>query len=102
MNFVERNEILMDDEFTAKVRIALCDWINYWAINGTASITDPDLKAMTDTFIQSALGNLEAYVKRIAILIISEGVVKEAQTVTDAIVQTALTTVMSNAISYFL
>ena len=102
MTYEERNEVLMDEGFIAKVRVALCDWVNYWAINGTSTIDDPDLKQSTDLFIQSSLSNLETYVRRIAVLIISETVIKEAQSVTDANVQTALTNVMSHAIDYLL
>lgn len=102
MTYNERNEILMDNTFIAKVRIALCDWVNYWAINGTSSITDPDLKAKTDEFILSALSNIEAYVKRIAVLIIAESAIKDAVEVTDVNVQTALTNVMSHALDYLL
>lgn len=102
MTYNERNEILMDETFTAKVRIALCDWVNYWAVNGTSSITDPDLKKKTDDFILSALGNIEAYVNRIAVLIIAEPAVKDAVEVTDANVQTALTNIMSHALDYLM
>ena len=102
MTYNERNQVLMSEQFAGKVRIALCDWINYWAINGTESIEDADLRAKTDLFLGTAMSNIEAVVRKASVLIIAEAVVKEAVEVTDANVTAALTNVMSHAIDRML
>lgn len=102
MTYIERNTILQDDTFIARVRIAFCDWLNYWASNGTASIEDQDLRDKTDMLVGSAISNTEAFVKKIAVLVIAESSVKEAAEITDANVSSAVTSVMSHAIDYLL
>lgn len=102
MTYNERDNILKSTEYVGKVRIALMDWVNYWAVNGTESITDPDLREMTDQFIKSCLENSEAYVNKVAVLAISENSVKDAVEVTDANVSTAVTHLMATALGYIL
>lgn len=102
MTLNERNAVFLTDEFTGKVRIALCDWLNYWAVNGTAEIEDPDLREMTDGFIRISVFSLESIVRRLAVLVISEPVVKNAVEVTDANVQAAITNILSHSLSYLL
>ena len=102
MTYNERNLILRDEEFIGKCRIALADWVEYWAVNGTSSIDDPVLREQTDKFIQLCLDNPNAYVNKVAHLVISEPSVKDAVEVTDANVSQAVTVIMSHALSYIM
>ena len=102
MTYNDRNEILQNSEYVGKIRIAICDWVNYWATNGTSSIDNPELKELTDTFIKFYLSNPEAYTLKLAILAISESVIKDAVEVTDNNIEAAVTHLMSSAISYLI
>lgn len=100
--YSDRNDILMSQEFIGQVRIAICDWVNYWAINGTAVIENETLREQTDSFITAYLIKPELFVQKVAYLAISEAVVKDAVTVTDQNVTTAVNTVLANALSYLM
>ena len=100
--YIDRNAILASDAFIAQVRIAVCDWVEYWAVAGTGSITDPDLREQTDAFIKVFLFNPELFVKKIAHLAIAEPAVKDAVEVTDANIKTAVDNLLANALSYLL
>lgn len=102
MTYNERDEILKDNEYVGKVRIALCDWLQYWATNGVNSIEDQQVKENTDLFIKLALSSTEAYVSKLAILAISESAIKEAIEVTDANVNTAVTHLLATALPYLI
>lgn len=102
MTYNERNLVLQSEDFIGKVRIAMCDWVEYWAVNGTASIEDPELKEKTDNFITLALSNPDAYVRKLATLAIAEPAVKEAVEVTDLNVKTAVDSVLSHALDYLM
>ena len=100
MNYSERNEILRSEEFVGRCRVALCDWAAYWAVNGTGSIEDEELRHKTDQFLVFFLENPEAYVRKVAHLAISEPAVKDAVEITDANVKTAVDRILSSAIGY--
>lgn len=102
MNYNERNEIFLTEDFIGRVRIALCDWLNYWAINGTTSIENETLRELTNTFVTTAIFNLEAMVKRISVLVIAEPSVKNAVEITDTDIQTAITNILSHALNFLL
>lgn len=102
MTYNERNEILKNSEYIGKVRIAFCDWLEYWSVNGTESIQDENLRSKTDLLITLALSNLEVYVNKLAVLAIAEPSVKDAVEVTDANVTTAITNLLANALQYLL
>ena len=102
MTYNERDIILRSTDFIGKVRVAFCDWLEYWAVNGTGTITDPDLREQTDSFIKMALDNPEAYVNKLTTLVIAVPVVKDAAEITDVNVQTAVSTVMTNALDYLM
>ena len=102
MTLNERNEILQSEEYIGKVRIAFCDWLEYWAVNGTGSIQDEQTREKTDLLIMLALSSQEAYVQKLAILAISEPVVKDAVEVTDANVSAAVTNLLTYALPYLI
>ncbi len=102
MTFNERDEILKSEEFIGKVRIAFYDWVEYWAVTGTESITDEQIKEQTDTMIRLALSDPESYVERLAVLTISEPAVRDAAEVTDANVSAAVVNLLANALPYLI
>ena len=102
MSYNERNEILKSADFVGKVQIAVCDWAQYWAINGTGSIVDPDLREKTDNFIAMFLSNPDGYTGKIAVLTISDDGIKAAAEITDALVSSAVARIMANALDYLM
>lgn len=102
MNYNERNEIFISDTFQAQCKIALTDWMNYWATNGTASIEDETLREQTDNFLKFAIHNLDSYAKALSVLVIGEDSIKTDGEVTDAEVSAAVTHVLSAALEYLL
>lgn len=102
MNYNERNTVFMSDTFQAQCKIALTDWLNYWATNGTASIEDETLREQTDNFLKFAIHNLDSYAKALSVLVIGEDSIKTDGEVTDAEVSAAVTHVLSAALEYLL
>jgi len=102
MNYNERNEIFISDAFQAQCKIALTDWLNYWATNGTASIEDETLRKQTEDFVKFAIHNLDNYVKALSVLVISEEPIKSDSDVTDAEVRTAVNHVMATALPFLM
>lgn len=102
MNYNERNNIFVSDTFQAQCKIALTDWLNYWATNGTASIEDETLREQTDNFLKFAIHNLDNYAKALSVLVIGEESIKTDGEVTDAEVTNAVTHVLSTALEYLL
>lgn len=102
MTLEERNTILNSPSFHAQIRVAFCDWIGYWAINGTDSIENPTLRSQTESIIQSAIENIDIYTGKLAILAISDAGVIEANELTDQIIRNAVTSIMSNALEYLM
>ena len=102
MTLEERNTILNSPSFHARIRVAFCDWISYWAINGTDSIEDPTLRSQTESMIQSAVEDIDKYTGKITVLAISDAGVIEATEITDQIIRNAVTSIMSNALEYLM
>ena len=96
MNYNERNDIFVSDTFQAQCKIALTDWLNYWATNGTASIEQ------TDNFLKFAIHNLDNYAKALSVLVIGEESIKADSEVTDSEINTAVNRVLAHALSYLL
>ena len=102
MNYNERNDVFVSPNFQAQCKIALTDWLNYWATNGTASIEDETLREQTDNFLKFAVHNLDNYARAISVLVIGEESIKGDSEVTDAEVSAAVTHVLSTALGYLL
>ena len=100
--YSDRNDILKSSSFLAQISIAVCDWVNYWAINGTSIIQDQTQREQTDAFISVFLIKPDLFIQKIAYLAISEAPVKNAVEVTDQNVSDAVNTILSNAIAYLL
>jgi len=102
MTYIERENVLKGTDFSGRIQIAACDWAQYWAINGTSSIEDPVLRKKTDDFIVLYLSNPDAYTGKIAVLAISDDQIKTAQTITDEMINSAVTRIMANALDYLM
>lgn len=102
MNYNERNNVFVSDNFQAQCKIALTDWLNYWATNGTASIEDETLREQTDNFLKFAVHNLDNYARALSVLVIGEESVKADSEVTDAEVSAAVNHVLSTALGYLI
>lgn len=102
MTYTERNVTLQSNEYIGMVRIAYADWLGYWASAGTTSIEDPDLREKTDELIKMSLDNRDAYVAKLATLVIADDAVKNATQVTDAAVKIAVDNVLAHAIGYLI
>lgn len=102
MNYSDRNNIFVSNTFQAQCKIALADWVNYWATNGTASIEDETLREQTDNLLRFAIHNLDSYAKALSVLVIGEESIKVDEEVTDAEVSSAVTHVLSTALEYLL
>ncbi len=102
MTLEERNIILNSPSFHARIRVAFCDWIGYWAINGTDSIEDETLRSQTESVIQSAVEDIDRYTGKIAVLAISDASVVAASELTDEVIRSAVTSIMSNALEYLM
>ena len=102
MTLNERDEILRSSDFTGKVRIAFCDWLEYWVVNGTETIEDDKLREDTNLLITLALSNQEFYVNKLAVLAISEPSVRDAVEITDANVSAAVVNLLSYALNYLI
>ena len=64
MTLNERNSILKSEDYIGKVRIAFCDWLQYWATTGVDNIEDEQVRENTDLFIKLALDNPENYINK--------------------------------------
>lgn len=102
MSYNSRDELLCSAEFIGMVRIAYADWLGYWASAGTASIEDPELREQTDALIKMSLESREAYVKKLATLVIADDAIKSTTTVSDTDIKTAVDNVLAHAIHYIL
>lgn len=102
MTYQQRNQILQSPEFIAQCRIALCDWLEYWTVNGLSPIEDEDLRTKTDIFIRNCLANTETYVFRIATIVIGTDIIENAEEITDSIVKRAVDTVLSHALDFLI
>ena len=102
MDYSERDEALRSGEFVGRCRVALCDWAEYWAVNGTESIEDPELRHKTNLFLNFFLDNPEAYLKKVVHLAIAEPSVRDAAEITDGNVAQAVTVIMSHALDYLM
>ncbi len=102
MNYNGRNSLLSSEIFQAQCKIALTDWVNYWATNGTESIEDETLREQTDNFIKFAIHNLDHYAQSLSVLVIGESSIVSKDVLEDEDVKQAVTHVLSTALEYLL
>lgn len=102
MNLTQRSEILSSAEYQQKVKVALCDWVAYWASIGTESITDETLRGQTENMVRFSLGNIDHYSAKVAALVIADTDIKSATELTDVDISAAVTRVMASSITFLL
>ena len=103
MTLEERDTLLNSPSFHAKVRIALCDWLNYWAIAGTGSIQDPTIKMYTEAFMRMIIENVEECTEKVVVLAIADSNIVNAQNEpTDQNVKSAIDVIMANCLAYLM
>ena len=103
MTYIERNALIDQGELQAKCKVALCDWVNYWAINGTEAIEDETLRGKTNTFITLSLSNMDVYANKTALLLVGSPEFQNAtEPITDNNIQTGINTILANALDYLI
>lgn len=102
MTYTEREQVYNSSNVLPRVKVALCDWMNYWAVNGTDSIEDGTLKAKTEEFIRLGVEDPWKYAERISVIMMGSPTIKEASEITDLMIKTELDTVMSTAMDYIM
>lgn len=102
MNSERLQETLYSSKFQAAVRLAVLNWLAYWA-NGTDEIEDETLRANTNTVIRSGMSNLDALVEKVGKLAINDDRIRALNCyheLTDDIINNAVTSVFSTKIEY--
>lgn len=103
MDYIERNRLIDQGELQAKCKVALCDFVNYYAINGTSLIQDEDLKAKTEQFITVCLTDIDTYAQKVSLLLIGSDAYKQAEEpLSDTAIKTGIDTILANALDYIL
>ena len=102
MSYIEREQRYNESNVSVRVKVALCDWMNYWAINGTEAITDETLRLKTENFIHLGIENPQLYADRISIILLGDPTFASATEITDQMIQNGVTSVMSNAMDYIM
>ena len=103
MTLDERNALLASMSFHAKVRVALCDWMNYWVSAGTDLIQDETVRMQTEAFIRMIIENLDDCTSRVAVLAIANSNIANLEDEpTDQNVKAAVDSIMTTSLSYLL
>ncbi len=103
MTLEERNAILNSTSFHSKVRVALCDWLNYWAMAGTDSIEDETVRINTDNFLRMLIDKLDECTTKVVVLAISDNnIINSEGEPTDEQVRAAVTAITSHCLPYLL
>ena len=103
MTLEERNVLLNSPSFNAQVRIALCDWMNYWVTAGTDSIEDETVKNNTDAFIRELIENLDECTAKVVVLAISDtNIINAEGTPTDQNVKQAVDSITAHCLPYLM
>ena len=103
MTLDERNNLLNSTSFHSKVRIALCDWMNYWVTAGTDSIEDPDIRMNTEAFIRMIIESLDECTAKVVVLAISDSnIINLENEPTDQNVKSAVDNIMAHCLTYLM
>lgn len=103
MTLEERNAILNSTLFHSKVRVALCDWLNYWAMIGTDSIEDEKVRNDTDNFLRLLIEKLDECTTKVVVLAISDtNIIQSEGEPTDEQVRAAVTAITTHCLPYLL
>ena len=102
MSYIERELLYNASNAGIRIKVALCDWMNYWAINGTSAITDETLRAKTENFIHMGIENPQLYADRISVILMGDPTFAAASEITDQMIQNGVSSVMTNAMDYII
>lgn len=103
MRYIERNALIDQGELQAKCKVALCDWANYWAINGTSEIQPQELREKTEHFIMLLLDNANEYAEKVALLLIGSPAYQEAEEpLDDEAIKSGINTILANALDFLI
>lgn len=94
MTNADRLDYFYSEDYRNSVKICLLDWAGYWTANGLDEITDEKLKTQTTEAINLVLGNLDETTLKVAECVITVDAIKNAETVTDEMIMTAVNSVM--------
>ena len=101
MTLEERDTLLKSPSFYSKIRITLCDWMNYWVMAGTDSIQDETVKMNTEAFIRMIIENVdECTAKVVAFAISNEYIVNAENEVTDLDIKNAVDMITAHCLPY--
>lgn len=98
----ERWNYYQSGELQRMTAVELLDWAGYWTNAGLDSITDPLKKEQTKYAIDLILKDLSGTLKVVSALAISDSTIKDcpAGTVTEQIVSTVVTVIMSTKLAW--
>ena len=102
MTLEERNTLLNSPSFHAKVRIALCDWMNYWVTAGTGSIQDETVRNNTDAFITMLIENIDECTEKVVVVAISDSNIVNSASPTDQEIKLAVDAITAHCLPYLM
>lgn len=101
----QKYEFYNSDAFFAAVLFAVLSWAAYWAQVGVGSITDPLKRSQTAQAVIRILSEQQRFVELVKGLVISDSAIAAAATpedITPAMIQSAVTGVMTNSLEFLL
>lgn len=104
MNNSELIEVYNDQKFYKRVEIVVFGWLRYWVSAGITEITIPDetTRILTQNVIKDILINPDRPIRKIAILVIQHDIIKQAEYINDAILKSAVDSVMGQDLAFIL
>jgi hypothetical protein len=104
MNQSELIEIYNDQKFYKRVEMAVFSWLRYWVSAGVTEETIPDetTRTLTQAVIADILINPDRPIRKIAILAIQHDAVTQAEYLSDAVLKTAIDSIMGNDLAFIM
>ena len=104
MNQSELIEIYNDQKFYKRVEMAVFSWLRYWVSAGVNETTIPDetTRTLTQAVIADILINQDRPIRKIAILAIQHDAVTQADYLSDAVLKTAIDSIMGNDLAFIM
>ena len=95
MTTQERWELYENGEFRQTVAIKLLDWAGYWTTAGLDGIESTLQKKQTERAIDMIIHDLGYVIGTVVSLIISDPAIKEANVITEEMINNAVVSVMA-------
>jgi hypothetical protein len=104
MNNSELIEIYNDQKFYKRVEMAVFKWLRYWVSAGVTEVTIPDetTRTLTQSVIADILINPDRPIRKIAILAIQHDAITQADYLSDAVLKTAIDSIMGNDLAFIM